>query len=280
MRLPAAPRVGLSWRYVSLLMIAAIGVLLYVLWTSPNFQVQAAEINGLQRLTRGDVNRELALRDQPVFTLDAENLEDRLLEAFPEFSAAEVAIDFPNTVAITVTERVPVLVWHQDGRTILVDGEGKTFQARDQVALDFLPVVEAAGDPPPAFSGTTSLEAEELTPEQMAAKEMSEDVIQEFQPTTLFEPGAIQGILQLSTQAPQGAVLIYHPAYGFGWQDGRGWPVYFGDLSHLDVKLNTYHAIIEKIKTTGGMPEMISVQFVHAPYFRLQQQAGDANPSQ
>ena len=50
---------------------------------------------------------------------------------------------------ITVTERVPVLIWQQDGRSILVDAEGMTFQARDEAAWERLPVIEAAGDPPP-----------------------------------------------------------------------------------------------------------------------------------
>lgn len=275
MRLPSAPRISFSWRFASVVLLAVLGAALYFLWTSPEFQVQAAEINGLQRLTRGDVNRELALRNQPVFTLDSDLLEEKLLASFPEFSEAEVAIDLPNTVVITVTERVPVLIWNQDGRTILVDGDGKTFQARDQVALGSLPVVESAGDPPPMPGGTNSLEEEELSPEEIAAKEYTEDVIQEFKPTTLFAPGTVEAILQLSTQLPQGAVMIYEPSHGFGWQDGRGWPVFFGDLSNLDIKLNAYRAIIEKLKTTGGMPELISVEFIHAPYYRLQEQASE-----
>lgn len=270
MRLPSLPRLGFSWRAVSFILLAGIAAVLYYLWTAPEFQVSAAKISGLQRVTKADVNRALALREAPVFTLDTEEIEQELLKDFSEFSTVEAAIELPNTLLITVTERTPVMIWQQNDRSILVDDQGKTFQARDATLLGALPVIKAAGDPPP-LPGEVSLTEGTASPTANLAEEISKDVVQEFIPTALFEPETVAAILKLAAQAPQGAQLIYEPAHGFGWQDQRGWKVYFGDLSDLDVKLNEYRAILEYIKASGGTPALISVEFVHAPYFRLEE---------
>lgn len=270
MRLPSLPRLGFSWRAISFILLAGMAAVLYYLWTAPEFQVSAAKISGLQRVTKADVNRALALRGAPVFTLDAEQIEQELLKDFSEFSAVEAVIELPNTLLITVTERTPVMVWQQNDRSILVDDQGKTLPARDTTVLDALPVIKAAGDPPP-LPGEVSLLEETPLPTANLAEEISKDVVQEFIPTALFQPETVEAILKLAAQAPQGAQLIYEPAHGFGWQDARGWVVYFGDLSELDVKLNEYRAILEHIKASGGKPALVSVEFVHAPYFRLEE---------
>ncbi len=270
MRLPSLPRLGFSWRAISFLLLAGVAAVLYYLWTAPEFQVSAAQISGLKRVTKADVNRALALREAPVFTLDAKRIEQELLKDFSEFSAVEATVELPNTLLITVTERTPVMIWQQNDRSILVDEQGKTFQARDNAMLESLPVIKASGDPP-RLPKEVSLAEETPLPTANLAEEISKDVVQEFIPTTLFQPEMIAAILKLAAQAPQGAQLIYETAHGFGWQDQRGWIVYFGDLSDLDIKLNEYRAILEHIKASGGTPAMISVEFAHAPYFRLEE---------
>lgn len=271
MSLPSMPRIGFGWRAASFCLMAFLGAALYYMWTAPRFQVDAAEISGLKRITRGDVNRELALRNQPIFSLDETDLQTRLLKSFPEFSSAQVTIDLPNTVWITVTERIPVLVWHQGSRTILLDEQGMTFQSRDQISLAGLPVVEAAADPPPVPGGPTSLE-KPATVDQIQAQIDARSVLQEFEPTQLLTKETLDGILKLDGYLPQGATLVYNPVHGFGWQDIRGWPVFFGDLSNLELKYAAYQAIVAQIGADGGKPELISVEFVRAPYFKLAKQ--------
>jgi len=163
---------------------------------------------------------------------------------------------------------VPVFVWQQDSRSILVDEQGMTFQARDTAALSALPVIKAAGDPP-AVPGQEVVEPEDATVEEIKAAALSRDVVKEFRPTVMFLPKTVQAIIDLAGALPQGAELIYEPAHGFGWQDSRGWPVYFGELTDLETKYNAYRAILEEIKTSGAKPALISVEFIHAPYYRL-----------
>jgi len=221
MSLPSLPQARLSWRAASFVLLAIMGAALYYLWASPQFQVQSAEVHGLKRLTRGDVTRELALRGAPVVTLDEHRLQTDLLKAFPEFSSAAVLIDLPNTLVITVTERVPVMVWLQDSRSILVDEQGMTFQARDNAALSTLPAIKAAGDPP-QVPGANDVDPSTATAEDIQAAALSRDVVKEFRPTVMFRPETVTAILNLAAALPEGAELIYEPAHGSGRIHGAG----------------------------------------------------------
>ncbi len=147
MRLPSLPQVRIGWRLVSVVMVALLGGLLYYLWTSPLYRVQAVEVGGISRVTSSEVNAALNIADQPIFTLDASQMQEKLTNAFPEFSAVSVQVEMPATVAVTVTERIPVLIWHQGSQTELVDAEGVAFQTRGEAADAGLPVVEAKSAP-------------------------------------------------------------------------------------------------------------------------------------
>ncbi len=80
--------------------------------------------------------------------------------------------------------------------------------------------------------------------------------------------------IQLSTMMPVGAQLLYNSKYGFGWNDQlQSLTVYIGqDLSDLDVKMNEYSAIIVTLQKDGIKPGMISLEHVHAPFYRLERQ--------
>jgi hypothetical protein len=278
MRLPALPRLGLSWRLASLLLLAFLGGVLYYLWTSPEFQVSEANINGLQHITRGDVNKALALGGAPVFMLDAGQIQSALVETFPEFSQVSVQTDLPNTLAITVTERVPVLIWRQDGASKLVDAEGMTFPARDEASLSAYPVIEAAGDPPASTGSEDPSTASSGAPvplDKILADNLALGLPIKGQAAQFLSPETVTALLKVVDQAPSGAQVIYEPASGFGWQDRRGWKVFLGDigqgdLAQIDAKLNVYHAILEQVRAAGEKPAMISVENLHVPYYTLE----------
>jgi cell division protein FtsQ len=282
MRLPSLPRVHFSWRVASLFLLAFLGVALYGLWTMPRFQVEAAEVNGLQRLTPGLVNKELGLTGKPVFTLDPGQIQQQLLTSFPEISAAQVYVELPNSVSITVTERVPVLIWKQDSREHLVDAEGMTFPARQDLPPGALPVVQALGDPP-LFSGSLAVKAETAmvpdSPEQVleSVKQMLPDNLRSKLPdenrvTPLLTPEMVKAILDMTKLAPDGSQIMYDKAHGFGWQDKRGWMVYFGNFEDMSLKLQVYRTVLDKLKTAGVRPDLISLEYVYAPFYRVKEE--------
>jgi cell division protein FtsQ len=271
MSLPALPRLALSWRIVSVLLVLGLGFALYQLWTSSDYRVDAAQVSGLQRVTSNDVNTALGVTGKPIFILDANKLETELLAAFPEFNSAEVLVKIPNTVMITVTERLPVMIWFQEGKSYLVDKDGLTFPIRHESAAGAFPVVEAAGAPPgvvlPDKPGPS---LQEVTISKITGVPLP-GVPAVAQALPLLSPQMVQSILLISQQAPGGAKLIYDPLHGLGWKDRRGWDVFLGDEQDIAVKLNVYRAILDHLKGTENRPVMISVEYVHAPYYRLEE---------
>lgn len=247
MRLPAIPQISFSWRIVSFVLVAALGALLYHLWSSSLYRVQAPQIVGVQRLDSADVNAVLDVRDEPIFTINPGELREKLQKAFPEFSAVDVEIALPGELMVTVEERQPILAWQQDGRTELVDANGISFPIREQNPVMPSLVVEAHGSP------------------QIIEQSVKENALQQFMPVEM-----VSAIVSMSGQAPQGTPLMYDPLRGLGWRDAQGWEVYFGDTKNMDVKLKVYKAITNKLSQEGIQPVLISVEHAHLPYYRLE----------
>jgi hypothetical protein len=59
--------------------------------------------------------------------------------------------------------------------------------------------------------------------------------------------------------------------HGLGWNDGFGWVVFFGkDTEEMDQKLKVYRVLAKRLKKENPRPELISVEYLHAPYYRLE----------
>ncbi len=251
MRLPSLPQIAFGYRLISGVMVLALAALVYYVWNSPAYKVEAAEVVGLQRITGRDVNAVIDLEGEPVFSVSPKELEKTLQAAFPEFMSVSVAVGLPNNVQIEVVERQPILTWRQDGRTILVDASGISFPARDQVETTTAVVVDASSAPAaPVAAGDL--------------KDGETPILAQFMPVEM-----VSAILSMSAQAPADTPLVYDRVHGLGWKDQKGWDVYFGDVRDIDTKLNVYKALVAKFDKEGIRPSMISVEHVHTPYYRL-----------
>jgi hypothetical protein len=254
MRLPALPMISIGPRLISGVLVIALAVAAYLLWTAPTFQVQAAQITGLQRLTANDVNTVLDISGQPIFTVSAAELEKRLMDAFPEFSSVAVQVGFPQEVRVSVAERQPILTWRQSDRTILVDANGVAFPQRDPAEVGPALTVEAAGPPTPVDGNPPA-----------AGPQGEAQANAQFMPVDM-----VSAIISMSAFVPQNTPLIYDSEHGLGWKDTQGWDVYFGDTRDIDMKLRVYQAMLKTFKKEKINPILISVEYVHTPYYRLE----------
>lgn len=279
MRIPAIPRIQIGWRLASFFIAGLLIYGLYTLWQAPLYRVKEDRvmIYGLQRLSEASVRTVLDIQDKPVFLLDAQAMQESLLDAFPEFSSAMVTVQLPHTVVLTVTERVPVLLWQEDGHTNLIDADGMLFPLRDENVQTNYPLVEASSTPPAPPVLTEEIPATERVLSTVGRDSGSIDrpVIRPF-----LYPEMVSAILLLAEKAPEGAVLTYDSLHGLGWKDRRGWVVYFGNVletKHGDIstKLLVYKGILETLKAQDSQPAIISVEYVHAPYYRLTDESGD-----
>jgi cell division protein FtsQ len=271
MRLPSLPQVRVGWRVVSVALAAFLAVVLYQLWTLPIYQVDAAEVVGLKRLTSSHINSALNLEGQRIFTLDPLSLEQELIDSFAEFSSVSVEIGLPQTVMISVTERIPVLIWRQEGRSNLVDADGMTFPLRENSAVGNYPVVEAAGNPQILTVDEPSESAQESSLTDALLGKLSFGVSMPSKAKPLLTPEMASAILVMARQIPDGATMIYHTDHGLGWKDRRGFEVFVGDAQNMEMKMVVYKAILQQLKASETRPAMISVEFVHAPYYQVEQ---------
>lgn len=254
-RLPAVPAVQLGWRLLSFAFVAGLLVLLYHLLTSPLYQLQAAELQGETRLNAEEVNRVLNLYNRSIFEMDPREIETDLRMAFPELTGIEIQIGLPAMVWITLQERTPVIAWQQDGQTMWVDREGVAFSPRGTV------------------DGLVSVQAYAAPPAPVQIETLEQDVVSESPSTTqvFMKPEMVTVILELAAQTPLESALVYDPEHGLGWYDPRGWDVYFGmDIHDMTMKLTVYQAISQELQGRGITPALINVEFVHAPYYRME----------
>ena len=230
------------------------------------FQVSAAEISGLQRISERDVNLVLGLANTPMFLLQPDVTQKNLLEAFPEFSSASVQVVWPNTVKVSVIERVPVLAWTAGGQTVWVDAQGMSFPVRGEGDAASLVVVEADGAPPAPFNGVSLSDALTLA----GTADLSSEVSAWTRP--LMSVDLVSAVLLLRGFAPAGIPLLYDAEHGLGWRDPQGWQVYFGpDGSDMGQRLQVYQAMVAKLTEEQITPALVSVEHLHAPFYRLDQ---------
>jgi cell division protein FtsQ len=263
LRLPSIPFVHLGWKAVSLFMVIMLTFSLFMIWQASVFQVSSVDGVGLQRLTASDLNTVMKIVGKSIFTLDPVELNQVLQQAFPEFSKISVHINLPASVKVVVSERQPIIDWIQDGTETWVDAEGISFPIRGTIS-DTLVRVEGHGTPP----GITPVTPEEvLTGDPLDITSLAITT----KPTLRLSQQLLSSILALSVKMPADTLLVYDSEHGLGWTDPMGWEVYFGDEDeNTEMKLVVYQALVERLKAEGIQPVLISVEYVHAPYYRME----------
>jgi len=262
-RLPSVPLVHLGWRAISLFMVVMCVVSLLMMWRSPVFQVKTVQAKGLQRLTVADLNAVLATSGTSVFGLDPQVLKQNLQLAFPELAKISVKIGLPSSIRVVAVEREPVISWTQDGRESWVDAEGVSFPTRGTPTTTLVRV-EGYGTLPGITSDTPANPTQYLPPGMPFSTGTAV-------PTFQISPDLVNAILELSKKMPADTVLVYDSEHGLGWNDPNGWEVFFGPQDQdMEMKLVVYQTLVTRLQSEGIQPAMISVEYLHAPYYRME----------
>jgi hypothetical protein len=263
MRLPAIPYPRLGWRAVSLLMVLMMVASLFLIWKAPVFQVNTMQAEGLKRLTVSDLNAVMRTSGKSVFTINPKTLNQTLHQAFPELAKISIKLNLPASVKVVVTEREPIIAWVQDGNETWVDAEGVSFPSRGEPTKPLLKV-EGNGTPPTSTQSATPEDLLALTEGQAAATTT-------ISPTLRLLPDLVTSILALGEKMPADTLLVYDSVHGLGWNDPKGWEVFFGSEDQdMEMKLTVYEALVTKLESEGIQPALISVEYVHAPYYRME----------
>jgi len=239
-------RPNLGKRLPSFLIVALLASALYFAFNTPQLRIAQAQVIGNQMLTPAEINSALDITGQPTFLLMPAELEKRLRLQFPELAAAKVDVSLPNTVSVQVVERKPIIRWEQ--------GDGYTWVSEDGIAFrphgDMQGLISVVALSAPPIEGIIS--SDSLTPAPFLSPEM------------------VRSIKGLAGHVPPGVTIIYDESFGLGWNDPRGWQVYFGtSATDVELKIRVYEAMVASLTGRGIQPALINVTYPTAPYYRL-----------
>jgi cell division septal protein FtsQ len=241
------PRPRFGWRSISFLLVVVLGAALSLAFTRPELRALPAQVTGNHMLTPEEVNSVIGVAGQPIFLLIPSELETRLRLNYPELVSVRVSVSFPNLVSVQLVERRPLIRWEQGGGYTWVAEDGVAFRPRGEIAE--LISVAAVSAPPAIDSGTDPLSPTPFIPVEM-----------------------VQALKGLAGHVPPGAVILYDPAFGFGWNDPRGWRAYFGTTaSDVELKMRVYETMVNSLTQRGIRPALINVTYPTAPYYRMNQ---------
>ncbi len=133
----------------ALLLLAAA---LWFLWSGPLLAVGTVQVDGASTLSAEEVRKAAGIDvGTPLLRVDVDDAEARVAR-LPQIAAVEVTRGWPQSVVVTVVERVPVAVVGEVGRRSLVDEDGVLFDT-------------VTGAPPP---GVVPLDVEAPGPDDPA----------------------------------------------------------------------------------------------------------------
>jgi len=265
----------IGWRLISFLFSAGFAFGLYMMWTEPEFRISEVSIVGLQRINKDEVLSKLDLDGKRIYSIDPGAVQQTLERAFPELWGIKVQLIMPNQVLIQLIERQPMIAWEFAEHVMWVDAEGYLIPARNSE----LELLSIRADTLPIYQLASEIEMRDDEHEMDNLSNIVKDkpqIKRGFQQALFFAfpkkitPNLLTAILQLNAWMPEKKELLFEAVRGVGWKDSRGWDVFIGSkLENINDKMLMYETIIRELDKQGIKPAMVSVEFLHAPYYRL-----------
>ncbi len=257
-----------GWRLLSLALVAGFSYLLFTAWQSPDYVISSVRVSGLQRLTEEKVLAEVDLVGKHIFTVEPEKVKSALAAKFPEFREIRVGVSLPARVSVSVTERQPMFAWESDESLMWIDTEGYLIPARG-TASDMLTI---KANSLPVYQLEDNLKEEGLNKiiQDKSIEKPGLSDLNFFSQSKHMDSSLLAGVLQLNAWMPEEPYLLYQKQRGLGWEDVRGWDVYVGaKLENINDKMVMYETIVRELEDQGIDPSVVSVEFLHAPYYRV-----------
>jgi len=257
--IPGLPVIHFNARWISGALTIAFFILLLFVVTSSTFEVEQAEITGMNRIDTADVESILNVNNESIFNIKPKEIQQKLETAFPELKNIRVSLSLPASIAITAEERQPVIAWHAGDRVYWSDEEGILFDPRGEERN--LLVINIDGEMPfEAIEASLTEETDEVAFGILAANPRKVDRT------------ALSTAQKLAREVEAGTALAYSKENGLGWVNATGCEVFVGmNTTNMQEKMLVYKAILEALNLAGLTPSEISVANIDAPYYRLEQ---------
>ena len=263
-------KIRIGWRVFSGILVILFSAGILVAWRSPDYQVGVVEIKGIERISQDDVNHSFDITQKPIVTIKPDEIVQKISSAFPEFKDINVTVSLPNIVTIHLNERKPFIAWKVNEMTIWVDADGIVFPVRGQAGE--LLTIESYSLPVfshPKEKDETEILMDKFQPKRNYWKLPPYSMIW-YEYHRLIDPGFLDAVVRLNTQIPSEKVLLFDPHRGLGWNDPHGWKIFVGfNLERINEKWLAYEKIVSELISQGIRPTLVSVEYLNAPYYRL-----------
>lgn len=209
----------------------------------PQFRFDDIQITGMEKINKAEIVYFTGAKGEPVFTVDPSRIRTTLLQHYQDIYDADVTIDFPAKMSITLTERVPVVEWDFGGSRFWIDQDGKVLsESRSQEST-----IHVYAD---SYPGAPNQADRELP--------------------LYFSRDTLKTIMTMGSFVPEDQPLIYTYKNGFGWDTDEGWRVFFGKTdSDIEEKLRMQESLTRYFHENDIKPIFLSLEFKDAPYYRF-----------
>ncbi|NWH08415.1 MAG: FtsQ-type POTRA domain-containing protein [Alphaproteobacteria bacterium] len=117
----------------------------YGLSADAGFAIGDVRLSGRERLTAQDVLGALQVRrGDPILAFDVEQARHNLLK-LEWVKDARVERRLPDTVMVSVVEKVPFALWQVDGKLSLIEADGSVITDKDATQFQHLPMIVGKG---------------------------------------------------------------------------------------------------------------------------------------
>jgi cell division protein FtsQ len=222
------------WIGAGLLLLAAVGLGVVWLLTSPRFAINEVAVSGASRLTPEEVVSASGIAPGTnLFRLDRAEVVARL-EALPLVRRADLVRRFPNRVTISIDERRPFTLVHA-GRLHWIDEHGVSLGAEPKAVAPSVPVITGLHP--------TDLEGNPPSPRVAAGISLLRLLLRS-------ETALIQQISEIDVSRPDGPVLY----------TVEGVEVRIG-AEDWEARLGRLQGVLAQIRTGGEAVSTIDLRF-------------------
>ncbi|MCO5188417.1 MAG: FtsQ-type POTRA domain-containing protein [Anaerolineae bacterium] len=250
-----------STRWYSVALLALCIYALYLIGDNPRYYLTNISVQGATALSAEDVTAISALGGQHIFAVRPDEAAAKIGQ-LPGVVMARVETHWPDETHIVVEEDTPVIAWTENGNTYWVNNRGEYIPAATigtppiNIVAE-LPPVAVVDDVETAVTDTDAVEEE-------SAESVSVPIATFLR---FVAPELMVGAQQLHDLRPDIEQFNYSLTGGLGFQDERGWYVYFGSGADMAQKDALHEAIVADLRNKSITPTYISVSDLAKPYY-------------
>jgi cell division protein FtsQ len=210
------------------------------LYLSPLLRVQKVQVVGATAVSNDEIRSLAQIDDHSMLRADL-NAAERRVESIPIVQDARLERRWPQTVRISITERMPWALWKIGDAQYVIDGEGVVLPG--SAPIDNAPVIHDV-------TGQARLVPGDHVDRDAVV--VSKALLQRVPETLALAVGTLE----------------YTPQQGLALTTNAGYRVVVGDSQNFEYKLAIWKAIEERLGRSAMVGHVLDLRFGDRPSFQ------------